>query len=109
MPVAFKCPVWYRVIEEFVRKFDLFEVQMSGYKDKKIVRKILQAREHVCDIRGLSMDEAVVVWKKLQEYEITNRQRDIVWMAECFAGERGAEKERFSKVGKVSKRWMWWI
>lgn len=27
------------------------------------------------------MNETVVVWKKLEEYKVVNRQKDIVWMA----------------------------
>lgn len=35
MPVAFRCPEWYSMIEVFVWKHDLLGIPMAGYKEQK--------------------------------------------------------------------------
>lgn len=93
MPVALKCLVWYEVIEMFVKKYELLGIPMSGYKEKKTMRKVLQARELACDIKGLSLDEAVIVWEKLEDFKIMNRQRYCLdGMSEYVTSEGSAEE-----------------
>lgn len=80
MPVSFKCPIWYELIESFIRKHDLLEVTMDGFKQKKSVMERLQQRDVICDIKGLRSNKAEGIWAKIKTPGMTNRQQDIVWM-----------------------------
>lgn len=81
VPLAFHPPRAYAFIIKFLRCFKLENEKMEILTNHRAMISIVQGREQVCPIQGLSLVEAQRVWRNVSHPALQNRHRDLAWMA----------------------------
>lgn len=81
VPLAFHPPPAYAFITKFLRRFKLENEKMEILTNHRAMISIVQGREQVCPIKGLSLVEAKRVWHNVSHPALRNRHRDLAWMA----------------------------
>ncbi|OCT68823.1 hypothetical protein XELAEV_18040120mg [Xenopus laevis] len=85
IPVCFQAPWFYVRIDRCIRRNKLENVSEEMWGDGKKVCTLLDEREQMEEICGLTLKESKEVWKKEGDKELSNRQKDLSWMCvhEC--------------------------
>lgn len=47
---------------------------------KKLIKKMCE-NDYMCTINGLNTAESKTVWEKWNKYEVSNKQKDLLWMS----------------------------
>ncbi|OCT88169.1 hypothetical protein XELAEV_18016795mg [Xenopus laevis] len=128
-PVCFKSPWFYVRVDRCIRRNNLEYVVVKVWCENKNVLKLVEEREEMERIGGLTENEneSKKVWNMVNEKNLTNRQKDLAWMAVhgClltreFQRRRGlvereiCEREkRFRKIDAEGiwkfKKWKSWM
>nr|XP_055049514.1 uncharacterized protein LOC129435009 [Misgurnus anguillicaudatus] len=80
-PVSFNLPKEYVFIKKFPMKHDLERENLNVLKDHKIIISVVQDREKVSPVPGLTEIEAKTVWRNAAHPALQNHQKDLMWMA----------------------------
>lgn len=79
-PLLFVPSSHYRILEKISTEYGLQELGLDGGNKKKLKESIFK-EVIVANIRGLRFSEAVKTWSALEVEGVTNRQRDVTWLA----------------------------
>ncbi|XP_041429344.1 uncharacterized protein LOC121397172 [Xenopus laevis] len=79
-PFNWNTPWFYLDVTKFVREHHLEGVKPDLWKPKTI-HKLIRARDEMESIPGLPEDTAKVVWGNVSSDRLTNKHKDIAWMA----------------------------
>lgn len=80
MPVAFDQPPAYTYIKKFLKNFNLVKESVAVLTNCRSILSLVQEREQVCPVRGLTQCEAQKVWRNVSHSALQNRHRDLAWM-----------------------------
>ena len=81
VPVSFNLPPTHEVIKTFLQHFNLEQEDVDVLSKHRSLISLVQEREAVSPIRGLSIGEPEAVWRKVNHPALPNRLRDLSWMA----------------------------
>ena len=81
VPVSFNLPPTHEVIKKFLQHFNLEQEDVDVLSKHRSLISLVQERETVSPIRGLSIGEPEAVWRKVNHPALPNRLRDLSWMA----------------------------
>ncbi|OCT86411.1 hypothetical protein XELAEV_18020093mg [Xenopus laevis] len=79
-PVCFEAPWFYVRAGRCIRRNGLESVSPEFWYESKRVLSLLDAKEEMEGVDGLTFDESKIVWKNVCNKELTNRQKDLAWM-----------------------------
>lgn len=79
-PVAFNLPSNYSFIKGFLKHFKLEKEDVTILTNHRAILSVVQERESVSPVRGLTLSEAQIVWRKVSHPILRNRHRDLAWM-----------------------------
>lgn len=79
-PVSFVISVHYKKLDEIREKYGLETLGLEACCKNK-VKKEIGKQTIVSNIRGLRSFEAARVWSAVEIERVSNRQRDVTWLA----------------------------
>ncbi|XP_056320895.1 uncharacterized protein LOC130234675 [Danio aesculapii] len=79
-PVAFNLPKQYDFIKKFLKKYDLEKEDSVMFCNHKSLISLVQDREEVSRVPGLTLGEAQQVWRNVAHPALQNRHKDLAWM-----------------------------
>lgn len=79
-PVCFNPPWFYVRVERGIRRFGLENVSKELWCECKKVLRMVDGKEELEIIGGLSEFESEEVWRNVCIKDLTNRQMDVAWM-----------------------------
>ncbi|KAL6476343.1 hypothetical protein MHYP_G00148420 [Metynnis hypsauchen] len=80
-PVAFNQPKEYAFIKKFLKDYDLEKEEVTILTNAKCLVSLVQDREKVSPVPGLTLGEARQVWRNAAHPALQNRLKDLAWMA----------------------------
>ncbi|KAL6481328.1 hypothetical protein MHYP_G00094080 [Metynnis hypsauchen] len=80
-PVAFTLPSEYVFIKKFLKKYVLEKENVTILTNAKFMVSLVQDREEVSPVPGLTLGEAKQVWKNAAHPALQNKQKDLSWLA----------------------------
>ena len=80
-PVSFNLSQFYAFIKKFLKKFNLENEELNVLTNHRFIITEVQEREPVSPVRGLAYGEATTVWHNVNHPALSNRLRDLSWMA----------------------------
>ncbi|XP_057190687.1 uncharacterized protein LOC130554835 [Triplophysa rosa] len=80
-PVSFNMPKEYNFIKKFLKKYRLEDQEATVLTNHKSLVSLVQDRETVSPIPGLTLGEAKQVWRNAAHPALQNRLKDLTWMA----------------------------
>ncbi|KAI7790528.1 hypothetical protein IRJ41_009331 [Triplophysa rosa] len=80
-PVSFNLPKEYNFIKKFLKKYSLEDQEVKVLTNHKSLVSLVQDREAVSPIPGLTLGEAKQVWRNVAHPALQNRLKDLTWMA----------------------------
>ncbi|OCT78691.1 hypothetical protein XELAEV_18029778mg [Xenopus laevis] len=80
-PVCFKSLWFYVRVDRCIRRNNLENVVVKDWCENNNVLKLVEEREEMERIGGLTENESKKVWNMVNEKNLTNRQKDLAWMA----------------------------
>ena len=72
---------FYAFIKKFLKKFNLENEELNVLTNHRFIITEVQEREPVSPVRGLAYGEATTVWHNVNHPALSNRLRDLSWMA----------------------------
>lgn len=79
-PVAFNQPATYGFIKKFLKKLNMEKEGIDILTNHKSILSLVQEREQVSPVRGLTLQEAQIIWRSVSHPALLNRHRDLAWM-----------------------------
>ncbi|XP_051568443.1 uncharacterized protein LOC127449203 isoform X2 [Myxocyprinus asiaticus] len=79
-PVAFNLPKEYDFIKKFLKKKSLETQDATILTNHKSLVSLVQDREPVSPVPGLTLGEAKEVWRNAAHPALQNRHKDLAWM-----------------------------
>ncbi|XP_042609848.1 uncharacterized protein LOC122142963 [Cyprinus carpio] len=79
-PVSFNLPKEYSFIKKFLKKYLLEQHDVTILTNHKSLISVVQDRELVSPIPGLTLSEAKQVWRNAAHPALQNRHKDLSWM-----------------------------
>ncbi len=79
-PVSFNLPKEYCFIKTFLKKYLLEKEDVSILTNHKHLVSLVQNREPVSPVPGLTLSEAKQVWRNAAHPALQNRHKDLSWM-----------------------------
>lgn len=79
-PVAFNLPTTYGFIKKFLNKLNMEKEEIDILTNHKSILSLVQEREQVSPVRGLTLSEAQATWRSVSHPALLNRHRDLAWM-----------------------------
>ncbi|XP_036451879.1 uncharacterized protein LOC118825399 [Colossoma macropomum] len=80
-PVSFTLPPEYGFIKKFLRKYFLEKENVTILTNAKSMVSLVQDREEVSPVPGLTLSEAKQVWKNAAHPALQNKHKDLCWLA----------------------------
>ena len=80
-PVSFNLPPQYLFIKKFLKQYDLEGQNVTVLTNAKLLVSLVQDREKVSPVPGLTTCEAKRVWRNVAHPALQNKQKDLSWMA----------------------------
>ena len=80
-PVAFNLPAEYSFIRKFLRKYVLEKQDVTILTNAKSLASLVQDREEVSPVPGLTLSEAKQVWRNAAHPALQNKHKDLSWLA----------------------------
>ncbi|KAI7809157.1 hypothetical protein IRJ41_000843 [Triplophysa rosa] len=80
-PVSFNLPKQYNFIKKFLKKYSLEDQEVKVLTNHKSLVSLVQDREAVSPIPGLTLGEAKQVWRNVSHPALQNTHKDLAWMA----------------------------
>ncbi|XP_052397178.1 uncharacterized protein LOC128011137 isoform X1 [Carassius gibelio] len=79
-PVSFNLPKEYSFIKKFLKKYLLESEDVTILTQHKSLISVVQDREPVSPVPGLTPSEAKQVWRNAAHPALQNRHKDLSWM-----------------------------
>ncbi|KAK9951777.1 hypothetical protein ABG768_028226, partial [Culter alburnus] len=79
-PVSFNLPKEYSFIKTFLKKYFLESEDVTILTNHKHLVSLVQDREPVSPVPGLTLREAKQVWRNAAHPALQNRHKDLSWM-----------------------------
>ncbi|XP_022533273.2 uncharacterized protein LOC111194142 [Astyanax mexicanus] len=80
-PVSFNLPKEYDFIRKFLNKYVLEKENVTILTNAKCLVSLVQDREEVSPVPGLTLCEAKLVWRNAAHPALQNKHKDLSWMA----------------------------
>ena len=80
-PVSFTLPPQYGFIKKFLKKYFLEKENVTILTNAKSMVSLVQDREEVSPVPGLTLSEAKQVWRNAAHPALQNKHKDLSWLA----------------------------
>lgn len=80
VPVSFSLPPAYAELKSFLVFFNLENEDLNILTKQRSLISVVQERESVTPVRGLSIGEATDMWRLVNHPILSNKLRDLSWM-----------------------------